>query len=65
MWHIVGTPGDVPSDRDLRLAVIEAGNVHDLVFPCRRLGDSWIDAKTGRKVDIYPTHWQAWTQEAT
>jgi hypothetical protein len=62
MWHQVTSPNDVPNDRDVRLAVIDArGKVHTLVFPCRRVGDSWIDTKLQRKVEVHPTHWQVWT----
>jgi hypothetical protein len=33
MWHEVNSPSDIPSDRDVRLAVIEAsGTVHALVL---------------------------------
>jgi len=66
MWHAVNTPSDVPVDRDVRLAVIDAkGTVHALVFPCRRADHSWIDAKSRRPVEVYPTHWQEWTAEAS
>ena len=60
MWHIIETPIDVPSDRDVHLAVIEGDKVHELVFPCRRAGKSWINATSGRVVEVYPTHWQEW-----
>ena len=64
MWHNVSAPEDVPSDRDVRLAVIDSnGTVHRLVFPCRRVGNSWIDAKFGRRVELDPTHWQEWTED--
>jgi hypothetical protein len=64
MWHEVNTPDDVPNNRDVRLAVIDAkGMVHALVFPCRRVGNSWIDAKLRRPVEVYPTHWQDWAQD--
>ena len=57
------SPADVPKDRDVRLAVIDAsGMVHSLVFPCRRVGDSWVDTKLQRRVEVYPTHWQEWTE---
>jgi hypothetical protein len=53
---------DVPGDVEVRLAVIEAnGTVHALVFPCRRNGDLWADAKSGRSVVVHPTHWQPWS----
>ena len=61
MWHLVGSIEDVPADRDLRLAVMEGGAMHELAFPCRRRGESWVDAKTQRPVDVRPTHWQEWS----
>jgi hypothetical protein len=58
-------PADVPTDLDVRLAVSDgAGAVHALVFPCRRKGDSWADAKTDRLVEVFPTHWQSWTDQS-
>jgi hypothetical protein len=64
MWHPVGPASDVPTDRDLRLAVIENGQVHALVFPCRCSGQSWVDANTKRPVEVYPTHWQEWADSS-
>jgi len=64
MWNEVNTPDDVPNDRDVRLAVIDAkGTVHALVFPCRREGKSWIDSKLRRPVEVYPTHWREWAED--
>lgn len=57
MWNAVTQ--DIPEDRDLRLAVIE-GEVHALAFPCRRKGDAWIEAATGRRIEVHPTHYQDW-----
>jgi hypothetical protein len=52
MWHEVIAPEDIPADRDVRLAVIDArGTVHALVFPCRRDGTGWIDTKLRRSVN--------------
>jgi hypothetical protein len=65
MWHQVNAPEDMPADCDVRLAVIDVrGTVHALVFPCRRDGKSWIDAKLGRPVEVYPTHWQEWAEDS-
>lgn len=61
MWHSVQKLTEVPEGRDLRLAVIEHGIVHALVFPCRRTGNYFVDAKTNRVVELNPTHWQDWT----
>jgi hypothetical protein len=62
MWHPIKHPSHVPNNRDVRLAVIDAnGRVHALAFPCRRSGLEWVDAKSGRRVEVNPTHWQEWT----
>jgi hypothetical protein len=60
MWHATTSITDVPTDRDLRLAVLDGETVHALVFPCRRDGMKWVDAKAGRPVEVYPSHWQEW-----
>ena len=61
MWHQLNRPTDVPADHDVRLAVIDgSGAVHALVFPCRRIGNSWMDVKLRRSVEVHPTHWQEW-----
>ena len=60
MWYPIDPASDVPTDRDLRLAVVDKGEVHALIFPCRRSGQSWVDANTKRRVEVYPTHWQEW-----
>jgi hypothetical protein len=63
MWHEINSPEDVPNNLDVRLAVIDPnGTVHRLVFPCRRVGNSWIDAKFKRRVELNPTHWQEWAE---
>jgi hypothetical protein len=51
---------NAPFDQDLELAVLERGDAHALVFPCRRTEDGWSDALTGQPVDVNPTHWRAW-----
>ncbi len=63
MWHRIGSIEKVPSDRDLRLAVMNHDGMHELAFPCRRRGDSWVDVKTQRIVEVSPTHWQEWSQK--
>lgn len=50
-----------PRDRDLQLSVIEDGEVYALVFPCRRKSGQWAHAKTGKLVEVDPTHWRDWT----
>ena len=61
MWHRIGSVEEVPADRDLRLAVMDGGTMHELTFPCRRRGESWVDANTQRSVDVRPTHWREWS----
>ncbi len=56
MWHRIGSIEEVPADRDVRLAVANVDGVHELVFPCRRRGKSWVDAKTRRPIEVNPTH---------
>ncbi len=64
MWHPILKQTDVPEGRDLRLAVISAdGEVHPLVFPSRRRGAVWVEARNGRVLDLTPTHWQAWSDQ--
>jgi hypothetical protein len=43
------------------LAVIDRMGTHALVFRCRRAQTGWINARTGRRVDIDPTHWRDWS----
>jgi hypothetical protein len=56
-WHLAAT---APFDHDLELAVIEGGEVHALVARCRRTQRGWLNAATGRQVDVDPTHWRPW-----
>ncbi len=60
MWNYLGSAEDIPTDCDLRLVVMDAEGMHELVFACRRIGKSFVDAKTQRLVDVRPTHWQLW-----
>jgi hypothetical protein len=60
MWQRIGAIEDIPTDRDLRLAVRDSDDMHELIFPCRRHIYFWIDAKTRRPVEVSPTHWQIW-----
>ncbi len=64
MWHpLVADIAKVPHDRDLRLAVIDAkGEVHALIFPSRARNGVWVNAQTGRLLELVPTHWQDWTE---
>jgi hypothetical protein len=56
-WHPIAS---APSDRDLELSVIEDGEVHSLVFPCRRTQSGWVRTSTGEPVFVDPTHWREW-----
>ena len=35
-------------------------DVFTLVFPVRKSGRDWVDAKTKKRVGIAPTHWRVW-----
>ena len=57
-WQTIAT---APFDRDLELAVIDiGGDVHALVFPCRRVLHGWVKAKMEMPVNVHPTHWRVW-----
>jgi len=56
-WQHIFT---APFDRDLEVAVIERGDTHSLVFPCRRILGGWMSAETKRRIDVHPTHWREW-----
>lgn len=58
VWEKIST---APYDRDLELAVIEAGRVHALVFACRRTASGWIKIPSMERVAISPTHWRMWS----
>jgi hypothetical protein len=53
-----------PFDRSLEIAVNDGHATHALVFPCCRAADGWIDARTGRHIDVAPTHWREWMELA-
>jgi hypothetical protein len=56
-WQPVTT---APFDRDLELAVLDGAGTHALVFPCRRLGEGWMKARTLQQIEVSPTHWRDW-----
>jgi hypothetical protein len=56
-WQTINS---APFCCDLQLAVINAGGVHALVFPCRRVLRGWVKAETNEPVHVYPTHWREW-----
>ncbi len=49
-----------PFDADIELVVINEDGEAALAFPCRRMPDGWVDASTGKAVEIHPTHWRVW-----
>jgi hypothetical protein len=57
MWHPIAT---APFNCDLEIAVLDRDGPHALVFPCRRILTGWIASKTGQRLDVSPTHWNAW-----
>ena len=61
MWQLAAT---APLDRDLRLAVFDRSRPRVILFPCRRGPYGWIEAATGRPldIDIQPTHWREWNE---
>lgn len=64
MWQSIQAVTDVPADREVCLAVLARGEFHALVFPCRRAEQTWVDATSGRSVEVHPTHWREWASEA-
>lgn len=56
-WYSIDT---APFDQDLQLSVIE-GEVHALVFPCRRTRSGWFDSR-GLRVSVNPSHWRDWAE---
>ena len=61
MWKTVRSLTEIPKNRDLRLGVLDGGTVHALEFPCRLREQFWVNAKTDRQVEVFPTHWQEWS----
>jgi hypothetical protein len=51
-----------PFDLDLELAVRDGGELHALVFPCRRTLGGWVKAATKERVCVNPTHWRHWSE---
>jgi hypothetical protein len=60
MWEPIST---APFDRNLELAVIERGEAHALVFPCRRILGGWINAESKQQIEVRPTHWREWQED--
>jgi hypothetical protein len=59
MWQPIST---APFGCDLELAVIDKDVPHALAFPCRRVSNGWINAKSMKAVDVRPTHWRSWDE---
>jgi len=53
-----------PFDCDLELAVVDNSGTHALLVRCRRAAHGWINAVTGKPVDVNPTHWRNWQDDA-
>ena len=53
-----------PFDRLLELAVIGAAGIDTITVPCRRILNGWIDAASGEPLDVRPTHWREWRDNA-
>ena len=49
-----------PFEVDLEVCVVDKTGIHALIFPVRRVGSHWVDAKTNKRIDIGPTHWHRW-----
>lgn len=56
-WEPIST---APFDRDLELAVADKSDFHALIFRCRRAHQGWVNSVSGKRLDIYPTHWREW-----
>jgi hypothetical protein len=52
--------GNAPFERELEIAVIERGHVHQVVFACRRVPNGWVKAQTNERIAVNPTHWRPW-----
>jgi hypothetical protein len=58
MWRPIALASAIPTDRDLMLAVESSDGFAVLELPCRWADGCWVNAKTGRLVDVHPTHWR-------
>jgi len=59
-WLPVSIP---PPDGDLEVCVIEQGEVHALIYACRKSEAGWVHAVTNSRIDIRPTHWRLWGED--
>lgn len=57
-WHPIAS---APFDQELELSVIEADEVHALLFPCRRTARGWVNTSIKAAIPVRPTHWRPWS----
>ncbi len=62
MWMEITT---APFDRQIGIGVRDADGMHALVFPCRRIAGGWVNAQSGLRLDVSPTHWREWSAEVS
>ncbi len=55
---------NAPFDQLLELAVIGAAGIDAIALPCRRILKGWIAAESGEPLDVRPTHWRGWRDDA-
>ena len=51
---------NAPFDRLIEVAIIKGPTPHALAFPCRRILGGWMDAESGERIKVHPTHWRHW-----
>jgi len=62
MWHFITSISEIPPDKRVGLAILDGDGLHELIFPCYRVEDHWVDADRKIRVDVLPTHWREWSQ---
>jgi len=60
-WKPITT---APANIELELSIYDKGEYHTLVFPCRRDGLGWRDARANRHLVFEPTHWRPWKKNS-
>jgi hypothetical protein len=63
MWHFIASMTSVPTEQQMRLAVVDNDGVHARVFPCYRIEDCRIHTESKAKVEVHPTHWREWSKQ--
>lgn len=56
-WHPVAS---APFDRAIEIAVIRDPTPHAVAFACRRVLGGWLNAESGERIEVHPTHWREW-----